>query len=185
MDIISTSENGKLSFGNYTLTEKQKKEDFPHCGDLYKIKTYNTMTKLEKNGMFVYESVPGTSVYNFTENADGVAFFVEGNADDDAQITVGLEDETEYEVIVDDVSVGKVHNVEWLCGSDLNGNLLNIKRFKLINFTGDPSGVVRNRNLGDCRIFRCTAFRRTPCQGKPRRSRPRHFDKISSFHNYL
>ena len=30
-------------------------------GDLYKVKTFKEITKLERNGMFVYESVPGTS----------------------------------------------------------------------------------------------------------------------------
>ena len=70
------------------------------------MKTYKTMTKLEKNGLFVYESVPGTSVTHFRETVEGVSFIVEG--DDDAQITIGLEEETEYEVIVADVSVGKM-----------------------------------------------------------------------------
>ena len=60
--LIQSEANGSLSFGNHTLAEKAKKEDFEHGGDLYKVKTYATMTKLEKNGMFVYESVPGTSV---------------------------------------------------------------------------------------------------------------------------
>ena len=107
-NLINIESDNSLSFGDYSLNEKSKAEDFPYEGNLMKVKTFKEITKLEKNGMFVYESVPGTSVYNFTENVDGVAFFVEGNADDDAQITVGLEDETEYEVIVDDVSVGKV-----------------------------------------------------------------------------
>lgn len=106
MDIISTSENGKLSFGNYTLAEKQKKEDFPHCGDLYKIKTYNTMTKLEKNGLFLFESVPGTDVTDFEENENGMFFKVE--SDKDAQITVGLEENTEYDIEVDGKSIGKI-----------------------------------------------------------------------------
>ena len=106
MDIISTSENGKLSFGNYTLTEKQKKEDFPHCGDLNKIKTYNTMTKLEKNGLFLFESVPGTDVTDFEENENGMFFKVE--SDKDAQITVGLEENTEYDIEVDGKSIGKI-----------------------------------------------------------------------------
>ena len=73
-----------------------------------KVKSFNEITKLEKNGMFLYESVPGTTVYNFAEKADGVEFTVEGSADEDAQITVGLEDETEYKITVDGVNVGKV-----------------------------------------------------------------------------
>ncbi|MBO5093400.1 MAG: endosialidase [Lachnospiraceae bacterium] len=104
--LIQGEMDGSLSFGNHMLTEKAKKEDFEHGGDLFKVKTYATMTKLEKNGMFVYESVPGTSVTHFTEDADGVTFTVEGK--EDAQLTIGLEDETEYEIFVNGASIGKM-----------------------------------------------------------------------------
>ncbi len=104
--LIRTEADGSLSFGNHMLAEKAKKEDFEHGGDLYKVKTYGTMTKLEKNGMFVYESVPGTSVSHFAEEADGITFAVEGK--EDAQLTVGLQDETEYEVLINGESIGKM-----------------------------------------------------------------------------
>ncbi|MBQ8592294.1 MAG: endosialidase [Lachnospiraceae bacterium] len=104
--LLRTESDGTISFGNHTLAQKAKVEDFEHAGDLYKVKTYSTMTKLEKNGMFVYESVPGTSVTHFEETGDGVQFEVEGA--EDAQITVGLQDETEYEVFVNGKSVGKM-----------------------------------------------------------------------------
>lgn len=104
--LIRSEDNGTISFGNHSLTQKAKVEDYNHAGDLYKVKTYNTMTKLEKNGMFLYESVPGTSVLKFNEQAEGVEFMVEG--DGDAQITIGLNDETEYEVYVNDDSVGRM-----------------------------------------------------------------------------
>ncbi len=102
--LLRVEQDGSISFGNHTLAEKAKLEDFKYNGDLLKVKTYKTMTKLEKNGMFVYESVPGTSVLNFVETEKGVNFKVEG--DEDAQITIGLEDETEYEVIVDGQNAG-------------------------------------------------------------------------------
>jgi len=104
--LIQSEANGSLSFGNHTLAEKAKKEDFEHGGDLYKVKTYATMTKLEKNGMFVYESVPGTSVNGMTETAEGVSFTVEGK--EDAQLTIGLEDDTEYNVSVNGADMGKM-----------------------------------------------------------------------------
>lgn len=104
--LLRTESDGTISFGNHTLAQKAKREDFEHEGDLYKVKTYATMTKLEKNGMFMYESVPGTSVTHFMETGDGVQFEVEGAGD--AQITVGLQDETEYEVFVNGKSVGKM-----------------------------------------------------------------------------
>lgn len=104
--LLRPEADGTISFGNHTLSAKAKLEDFPHGGDLYKVKTYQTMTKLEKNGMFVYESVPGTSVLSFAENEGGVSFLVEGN--EDAQITVGLADDTEYEVTIGGENVGKM-----------------------------------------------------------------------------
>ncbi len=105
-ELILSEENGNLSFGDHTLPAKAKKEDFPHGGDLYKVKTYNEITKLERNGIFVYESVPGTSVNHFHESENGVSFEVEGT--DDAQITLGLADDTEYEVFVKGESIGKM-----------------------------------------------------------------------------
>jgi len=102
--LIRSEEDGTISFGNYTLESKSKLQDFEHAGDLYKIKTFYEITKLERNGSFVYESVPGTAVEHFMVTNDGVAFFVEG--DKDAQITLQLEDDSDYEVYVDGVGVG-------------------------------------------------------------------------------
>ena len=104
--LIRSEADGTISFGNHALAHKAKLEDYEHGGDLYKVKTYATMTKLEKNGMFLYESVPGTSVNQFSETEKGVQFKVEGA--NDAQITLGLGDDTEYEVFVADSSVGKM-----------------------------------------------------------------------------
>jgi len=105
-DLIYVSENGGLGFGNYTLAEKAKLSDFPHQGDLYKIKTFAEITKLEKNGSFVYESVPGTKVDGFLAEERGVSFLVEGN--DHTQITLDLEEEKEYRVLVDGVNLGNM-----------------------------------------------------------------------------
>ncbi len=103
-ELIRIEEDGTISFGNYMLAAKSKLQDFEFQGDLYKVKTFNEITKLERNGMFVYESVPGTAVNHFQAGDSSVKFSVEG--DKDAQITVQLEDEREYEVYVDGVSVG-------------------------------------------------------------------------------
>ncbi|MCI9105668.1 MAG: endosialidase [Lachnospiraceae bacterium] len=102
--LIRSEADGTISFGNYQLAAKSKLQDFEHDGDSYKIKTYYEITKLERNGMFVYESVPGTAVEHFSVSNNGVEFVVEGNKD--AQITIQLEDDTEYEVFVDDMAVG-------------------------------------------------------------------------------
>lgn len=105
-ELLRSEADGAISFGNHKLASKAKVEDFKHEGDLLKVKTYSEITKLEKNGMFLYESVPGTSVSNFKERVDGVEFAVAGDAD--AQITIGLTDEREYEVFVGDRNVGKM-----------------------------------------------------------------------------
>lgn len=102
--LIRSEADGTISFGNYRLDTKSKLQDFEHAGDLYKIKTFYEITKLERNGMFVYESVPGTAVEHFAVNSDGVEFTVEG--DKDAQITIQLEEDSEYEVYVDGAAVG-------------------------------------------------------------------------------
>ena len=61
-ELIRTEANGTISFGDYSLDAKAKLDNFEHDGDLYKVKTFREITKLERNGMFVYESVPGTAV---------------------------------------------------------------------------------------------------------------------------
>lgn len=105
-ELLRAEEDGTLSFGDYTLAEKTKLSDFEHKGDIYKVKTFKEITKLERNGVFVYESVPGTAVNNFYESDSEVRFQVEG--EDDAQITVEAEDGAEYKVCVDDNIVGNV-----------------------------------------------------------------------------
>lgn len=105
-ELIRSEVDGTISFGDYTLNEKSKLQDFEHNGDLYKVKTYNEITKLERNGMFVYESVPGTAVNNMKVTETGVQFSVEGV--EDAQITVELAEDTEYKIFIDDTNVGKM-----------------------------------------------------------------------------
>ena len=95
-----------ISFGNYKLGQKAKKSDFEYQGDMYKVKTYNEITKLERNDMFVYESVPGTAAEHFRVTDEGVEFTVEGSKD--AQITVQLENDTDYEIYVNDSAVGNM-----------------------------------------------------------------------------
>ena len=104
-ELIRKSEEG-IDFGNYKLASKAKLEGFSFEGDMYKIKTFKEITKLERNGLFAYESVPGTSVFNYKYSENGVSFSVEGEAD--AQITLELGEEKEYEIEVDGVSAGKM-----------------------------------------------------------------------------
>ena len=103
-ELIRTEANGTLSFGDYTLGAKAKLDNYDFNGDKYKVKTFKEITKLERNGLFVDESVPGTAVTDFDQTENTVAFTVEGP--EDAQITLELEEETEYEISIDGKSAG-------------------------------------------------------------------------------
>ncbi len=105
-ELIRSEADGSISFGDYTLADKKKLEDYKHDGDLYKVKTFSDITKLEKNGMFVYESVPGTAVEKFNCTSDSVSFTVEGK--EDAMITLELEPETDYDITVGGNSAGQM-----------------------------------------------------------------------------
>ena len=103
-ELIRIEGNGGISFGDYELEQKTKLADFEYEGDIYKVKTFNGITKFEKNGMFVYESVPGTAVLGLTIKEDGMTFDVSGLRD--AQITVELEADTQYQVSLDAKDIG-------------------------------------------------------------------------------
>ena len=103
-ELIRSESDGTLSFGDYTLAQKSKVSGFEFEGDSYKVKTFNEITKLEKNESFVYESVPGTAVHHLKVTDQMVEFHVEG--EDHAQVTLELEAESEYEVEIGGTSVG-------------------------------------------------------------------------------
>ena len=105
-EIIRIESDGTISFGNHLLDVKTKVSDFEYDGDLYKVKTYNEITKLEKNGLFIYESVPGTSVHKHKITESGMEFTTEG--ENDAQITVELESDTEYTLFLDGINAGSM-----------------------------------------------------------------------------
>lgn len=105
-ELICTEADGTLSFGDYELAAKAKRSDYEYNGDLYKVKTYADITKLEKNGLFVYESVPGTAVHGFHAVENGVDFTVEGSKD--AQIILGLEEDAVYQVYIRNTDMGSM-----------------------------------------------------------------------------
>jgi len=105
-ELLRAEEDGTLSFGDYTLASKTKLDNFEFEGDLYKVKTFAEITKLEKNGMFIYESVPGSTVENFKATDVEVEFKV--SAPEDVQFTLELEPESEYEVFINEESAGKM-----------------------------------------------------------------------------
>ena len=105
-ELIRVEKDGTLSFGNYLLDSKMKVLDFEVNGDLYYVKTYNEITKLEKNSKLLLETVPGATIHNFKMNEKFVTFAIE--ASDDIQITMELEAGKDYKVFVDEFNVGSV-----------------------------------------------------------------------------
>lgn len=103
-ELIRSEADGSLSFGDYTLGVKAKLDNFEHAGDVYKVKTFKEITKLEKGGVFAYESVPGTAVTGLRAVDGGVSFNVEGP--EDAEITIGLAEETSYDVKIGGTDAG-------------------------------------------------------------------------------
>ena len=105
-ELLRTEENGTISFGYYSLDTKTKLSDFKFEDNTYKVKTFKEITRLEKNGGVVYESVPGSAVHDYKETERQIAFVVE--AVDDIHITLEVEPEKEYKVFVDDTNIGKM-----------------------------------------------------------------------------
>ncbi len=99
-ELIRTEADGSISFGDYELAAKTKKSDFEVNGDIYKVKTFKEITRLEKNEMFVYESEPGTAVNGLKDTDTEMSFTVDGP--EDAMITVTGEPDTEYDIYIND-----------------------------------------------------------------------------------
>lgn len=106
-ELLRAEKDGTISFGDYTLVSKTKLDNFEFEGDLYKVKTFAEITKLEKNGMFVYESVPGSAVENFKATDTEVNFRI--SAPEDVNFTLELQPESEYEVLIGGASAGKMN----------------------------------------------------------------------------
>lgn len=105
-EIIRLEGDNSLSFGNYSVTEKQKVNDFDAAGDIYKVKTHNQITRLEKNGKLLVETVPGATIHNLKVSEKRIVFSAEGI--DDTQITLELASDTSYKIYIDDVNIGKM-----------------------------------------------------------------------------
>ncbi len=105
-ELLVAQEDGSLSFGDYSLESKTKLADFPFEGATYKVKTFKEITRLEKNGIVAYESVPGSAVHEFRQSDEVTTFEVE--ALEDVQITLELIPEKEYKILVDDFDIGRV-----------------------------------------------------------------------------
>lgn len=99
-ELIRTESDGTISFGDYELSVKTKKSDFEHDGDIFKVKTFCELTRLEKNELFIYESEPGTAVGHMAVRDGVLNFSVEGPGD--AMITVTGEPDTMFDIYIND-----------------------------------------------------------------------------------
>ncbi len=105
-ELLRGEADGTISFGDYTLGSKTKKENFEFQGDIYKVKTFREITKLEKNEMFALESVPGSAVEGYRATDCELQFQAYGIGD--VQFTLGVEPEHTYEVYLNGTSIGEV-----------------------------------------------------------------------------
>lgn len=105
-EIIRAEDDGSISFGDYLSAEKKKRADFEVDGNLYKVKTHEEITRLEKNGKLLIETVPGTTVHRLRVTENKVAFTLEGQ--DDTRVTVELEPDEVYRVLIAGMNIGNV-----------------------------------------------------------------------------
>lgn len=107
-ELIRVEEDGTLSFGNYLVDSKKKVLDFEVNGDLYYVKTYNEITKIEKNSKLLLEAVPGATIHSLKMNPKTISFAIEG--EEDVKVTMELEADKEYKIFVDDFNLGNVNS---------------------------------------------------------------------------
>ena len=104
--LIRLEENGTLAFGDFRLQTKQKVLDFENGGDLYQVKSFSQITRLEKNGRLLLEAVPGATIRQFFMDEESVSFELE--AAEDVRVTMELCPDTVYTVAANGAELGKV-----------------------------------------------------------------------------
>ncbi len=103
---IRLEENNTISFGNYELEEKLKVDNFKLNDDLYKVRTHKLVTRFSKNGKLVLEAVPGAAIFNFSQTEKRTKMRASGMGQ--TQLTLELEDDTNYDLKIDGVKVDTV-----------------------------------------------------------------------------
>lgn len=103
---IRLGPNNTLDFGAFTVKEKIKVDGFPVMGDLYKVKTHNEITRLEKNGVMLFEAVPGAAVFGFKMDDRSVSFSTIGQGN--TQITLEVLPVCEYKIYEEEVLLDRV-----------------------------------------------------------------------------
>lgn len=131
-EAIRLEADNSISFGDYSAVEKRKVENFQVEGDLYKVRTHKDVTRLSKNGKLLLETVPGAAVHNLKVTDKLTTFSVEGTGS--TLITLELESEVHYRVIVDDVTLETIKtNISGKVGfsAELSANPIEVKIEKM------------------------------------------------------
>jgi hypothetical protein len=103
---IVLENDGTISFGDYKRDEKLKVENFEVEGNIYKVRTHKEVTRLSENGKLVLETVPGATVHSLKVGDRVTSFDIEGNGS--VQVTLELENDTVYNIYIDDVEIDKL-----------------------------------------------------------------------------
>jgi hypothetical protein len=103
--IVERGEKG-ISFGDYLVRTKIKIDGFERFGDVYNVRTHDALTRLEKNGRMLIETIPGSAVIDFKIDEKGVRFSAEGLGN--TSVTLELEPSSEYRLYIDGFDNGKM-----------------------------------------------------------------------------
>lgn len=103
-EVIRIEDNNTLSFGNYSVKEKQKVSNFNFVNNIYKVKTHDQVTRIEENGELLLETVPGSTVHNFYKDDKAIMFSIEGY--ENTSIIMELERDAAYRITINGTNIG-------------------------------------------------------------------------------
>lgn len=103
---IQVNSDNTISFGNHLAIDKVKIDDFKIDQDIYKLRSYNEVTRFTKNHALIFESTPGVTVHNFSSSEEKTTFNVEGVKN--PQVTLELVPDITYKITSNGVLVDEV-----------------------------------------------------------------------------
>lgn len=106
-ELLRAENDGTLSFGDYTLPTKTKKDNFEFDGSIYKSKDFAEVRNLRRT-VCSFTSLYREVRLKILKKTDAEVTFTV-SAPEDVQFTLELEPESEYEVLIDGESAGKMN----------------------------------------------------------------------------
>ena len=103
---ILAKEDGSLSFGNFMVSDKIKINDFEHIGNIYNLRSHDKVTRLEKNGELLLETVPGAHIENLLLDENNCSFCITSAGN--LQLTIGLLPNETYKLAIDGADRGDI-----------------------------------------------------------------------------